>query len=180
MNVEKISVWKKKNYEGDAIYLKPIDIDDMQFIVDMRNQERSRYYLNQAEESTLESQTKWFVDYEPKIDDIYWIYCDKKTNIRLGTIRLYNIKADECEIGSSTADLSIKDSFFSFMEAHSLALKFAGEELLTKKMHAYTKTDNKFVDVVLRRLGFEFKKITDIRGADYNYYELFLEQADNT
>ncbi|MCM1193012.1 MAG: GNAT family N-acetyltransferase [Butyrivibrio sp.] len=179
MDVEKISVWKKKNYEGDTIYLKPIDIDDIQFIVDMRNQERSRYYLNQAADSTVESQTKWFMNYEPRSDDIYWIYCDKKTNRRLGTIRLYNMKANECEIGSSTADLSIKDSFFSFMEAHSLALKFANEELLMKKMHVDTRTDNKFVDVVLRRLGFEFKKIIDIRGVDYNYYELFFNQIDN-
>jgi len=179
MNHENIiKTWKKKKYNGDTIYLKPMEADDIQFMVAMRNQERSRYYLNQAEDSTVEAQTNWFKSYVSKNDDIYWVYCDKETDQKLGTIRLYNIEDEECEIGSSTADLSVKDSYFSFMEAHSVAMRFALEELKMPMLHADVRVDNKFVDAVLRRIGFEFKKVIDIRGVDYNYYKFYSNEKE--
>lgn len=171
---DKIIEWKRKKYLGVNIYLKPVTVEDLQFIVDMRNQEKSKCFLNQIDDSTLESQKIWYGAYESKIDDIYWIYCDTKTDKKLGTIRLYNIEENECEIGSSTADLTVDNAFFSFMEAHSLAMQFAREILQIPKMHVDTRTDNKFVDMVLRKLGFEFKKVIDIRGVDYNYYEMYM------
>lgn len=169
-----IMEWKNKNYQGDSIYLKPISTEDLQFIVDMRNQDKSKHFLNQTEDSTLESQKKWFAAYEAKNDEIYWIYCDKETGRRLGTIRLYNFEENECEMGSSTADSSVGNTFFAFMEAHSLALQFAKEILQMSKMHLAIRTDNKFVDTVLRRLGFEFKEVIDIRGVEFNYLEMEL------
>ena len=168
---EAVIRWKAQKYFGDTIYLRPVDENDAQFIVDMRNQERSRYYLNQEDQSTVEGQLKWYNSYVSRTDDIYWIYCNRETNQKLGTIRLYNMEGKTCEIGSSTADLSVKDSFFSFIEAHSLAMKFALEELRMEKVHAITRVDNKFVDVVLKRLGFVNQKEMIVRGAHYFYYE---------
>ncbi len=169
---DKILEWKKKNYIGNNIYFKPVSAADLQFVVDMRNQEKSKYFLNQIDDSTLESQERWYCSYELKNDDIYWVYCDKETDKRLGTIRLYNVEKSECEIGSSTADQNADNAYLFFMEAHSLVIQFAKEILNIQKIHADTRTDNKFVDMVLRKLGFEFKKVVDIRGADYNYYEM--------
>lgn len=61
-----------------------------EYVVKLRNTERSRYYLNQDYMLTYEMQNKWYEPYLTKDTDIYWCIFNKNGEF-VGTTRTYDI-----------------------------------------------------------------------------------------
>ena len=106
-NTHQISFLQLKTIVGRIVSklgnLIPLNEKFLPDIVRLRNQDRSKYYLNQNLVLTLDMQKKWYNDYLKRLNDIYWCIQNKE-GIIIGTIRLYDITKSDCNQGSFILD----------------------------------------------------------------------------
>lgn len=168
---EIIMDYRKKDLMGKIIDLSPVIKDDLSNIVRMRNDPKMMYFLNQPQKLTLESQMAWYDNYEKRTNDLYWSIKDKN-GLLVGTNRLYEITKTKCVQGSLIIDSQYSRTAPFAIEAILLSLDFAFNTLGVQTIINEDRHDNKNMNSLSRRFGFQFLKKTDIRGITYNYYEL--------
>ena len=156
---------------GKIVDLSPVAEKDLADIIRMRNDPKMMYYLNQPMEITLDSQKAWYEKYKERTDDLYWTIKDKD-GLVVGTNRLYDITADKCDQGSLMVDTRYSRTAPYAAEAIMLSLDFAFDVLGVETIVNEDRYDNKNMNSLSRRFGFQFLRETDIRGVTYNYYEL--------
>ena len=178
---ERISLICKSKEKGNDLYgryldLKPYILEYSSDIVRLRNQEKSRYYLNQNELSTVDSQNAWYKRYIKIDDDIGWCIFDKKGSI-IGTIRLYDIahSGRSCEEGSFIIDENYAMTAPFALESKILVFDFAFEVLKIGKIINMTRVDNKNMNSIAKRMGFLIIKEVEKNGVVHNYCELEKE-----
>ena len=106
---------------------------------------------------------------------MYWTI-KYKNGLVIGTNRLYDITENKCVQGSLMIDTLYSRTAHFAVEGILLSLDFAFEVLGVKTIVNEDRHDNKNMNSLSRRFGFQFLRETDIRGVAYNYYEL---QPDN-
>ena len=168
---EIIAEYRHKDLTGKIVDMSPVTEKDLVDIIRMRNDPKMMYYLNQPMEITLDSQKAWFEKYRERMDDLYWTIKDKD-GLVVGTNRLYDITADNCVQGSLMVDTRYSRTAPYAAEAIMLSIDFAFEVLGVKTIVNEDRHDNKNMNSLSRRFGFQFLRETDIRGVTYNYYEL--------
>lgn len=158
---------------GSYIDLYPCKLKHGETFVRLRNQEKSRYNLNQKEVLTIEKQNAWYCDYEVRNNDLCWCIYNKAGNM-IGTIRLYNIELDgsRCNLGSFIIDKAYAMSGPYALEALLLALDYCFDFLQIHKVLNDDRIDNKNMNSISRRIGFQFIKEFERNDARYNLYEL--------
>ena len=156
---------------GSFIDLVPLKECHFSDVVRIRNQEKSKYFLNQNYDLTIEMQTEWYKDYLKRENDIYWVVVDKKGTV-IGTERLYDITSDSCEEGSTIIDETYAMKGPYSVETILLAMDFAFNELKVKSIINTDRVDNKNMNSISQKVGFTLLKQIEIRGVPYNYYEL--------
>ena len=171
---EIIKEYRSKILYGKIVDLAPVQEDDLSDIVRMRNDPKMMYYLNQSQTITLDSQKNWYHNYERRTDDLYWVIKDKSGRI-VGTNRLYDITDDKCVQGSLMIDTQYSRTAPFAIEGILLSLDFAFDILGVNTIVNEDRNDNKNMNSLSRRFGFQFLHKTDIRGVTYNYYELHRE-----
>ena len=133
-------------YENNIIYgihcvLRPLGEEDAEFIVSLRNQSRLSRYICKSVES-IEDQRQWIIEYFKRRmtgTEYYFIACDLQKN-PWGTVRIYNIKDDECTAGSwimkpgSPIEVSL--------ESYLLPMAFAFETLSKRVLHIDVRREN--------------------------------------
>lgn len=170
---------KKKIIKGTFIDLVPITQEHLNDIVNLRNQEKNRYFLNQQSIIDYNSQLNWYNNYLKRETDIYWaIY--NKNNQFIGTIRIYDIdfNKDICEQGSFMIDSKFSEDAPYAVEAELLSLDFAFYELKIKNVINEDREDNKIMNNLSKKLGFKFIKNTLINQIKYNYYILKVDDYE--
>lgn len=168
---EIVAEYRQKDLIGKIVDLSPVAEKDLVDIIRMRNDPKMMYYLNQPMEITLDSQKAWYEKYKERTDDLYWTIKDKD-GLVVGTNRLYDITADKCDQGSLMVDTRYSRTAPYAAEAIMLSLDFAFETLGVQTVVNEDRHDNKNMNSLSRRFGFQFLRETDIRGVTYNYYEL--------
>lgn len=166
-----VAEYRHKDLVGKIVDLSPVTEEDLPSIVRMRNAPKMMYYLNQPQEITLDSQKSWFQKYLQRTDDLYWTIKDK-SGLVVGTNRLYDITSDKCDQGSLMVDTAYSRTAPFAVEAIMLSLDFAFDVLGVKTIINEDRHDNKNMNSLSKRFGFQFLRETDIRGVVYNYYEL--------
>ena len=158
---------------GEYIDLYPCTLEDGGAIVVLRNQEKSRYNLNQKEPSTIEGQKKWYEGYLQRNDEICWCICSKVETI-IGVIRLYNINLDgaSCNQGSFIIDEAYAMHGPYALEAEIITLDFVFDSLQIDKVFNDNRVENRNMNSVSRRIGFQFIEEFERKGARYNLFEL--------
>mgnify|MGYP001032018667 CR=1 FL=1 len=157
--------------KGEFCALIPIMEKDFEDIIRLRNREKNRYFLNQKINLTLEQQIVWYQDYLGRENDIYWgIWKDCDTFI--GTIRIYNIQESECEEGSCIVDEEYAKEAPYAVEAKYLLTKYAFDTLGIDKIVNFNKADNKVMNSLSKRQGFQLIKEVIFEGEKFNYYVL--------
>lgn len=170
---------KKKIIKGTFIDLVPLTQEHLNDIVNLRNQEKNRYFLNQQSIIDYNSQLKWYNDYLKRETDIYWaIY--NKNNQFIGTIRIYDIdfNKDICEQGSFMIDSKFSVEAPYAVEAELLSLDFAFYELEIKDVINKIREDNKIMNNLGKKIGFKFIKNILINQVKYNYYILKVDDYE--
>ena len=171
---EIVAEYRQKDLTGKIVDMSPVTEKDLVDIIRMRNDPKMMYYLNQPMEITLDSQKAWFEKYRERTDDLYWTIKDKNGMV-VGTNRLYDITADKCVQGSLMVDTRYSRTAPYAAEAIMLSLDFAFETLSVQTIVNEDRHDNKNMNSLSRRFGFQLLRETDIRGIAYNYYELQRE-----
>lgn len=166
-----INEYRNKVLYGKCIDLVPLNDEMLENVVELRNQRKSVYFLNQGSLLTLEQQKQWFENYKKRYDDIYWAVFDK-TNTFVGTMRLYDITKSECVQGSFIIDEKYAKGTPYSLEAEVLSLRFAFDVLKVEKVINEDRADNANMNSLTQKLGFTFIKDTKVRDVDYKYYEL--------
>lgn len=164
--------YRKKTIEGKRVDLVPVTRDKMNYVLYLRSQDKSKYYLNQAEGMTLADQEKWFDSYQERLDDLYWFFCDKEGTIE-GTVRLGNICQDSAGLDSGTGDNSLKNIFMDFVAAQDMAIAFAFQVLKIDKLTATVRSDNQAILGMNRHQGFQITGEEQVRGVTYLKEELW-------
>ena len=157
--------------QGKIVDLSPVTENDLTDIIRMRNDPKMMYYLNQPMQITLDSQKAWYEKYKERADDLYWTIKNKDGQV-IGTNRLYNVTTDRCEQGSLMIDTRYSRTAPFAVEGILLSLDFAFDVLNVKTIVNEDRHDNKNMNSLTKRFGFQFLRKIDIRGVSFNYYEL--------
>lgn len=169
-----VSEYRGKTIYGDFIDLVPFNESHFSDVVRIRNQPKSKYFLNQDFDLTVEMQSEWYKDYLKRDNDIYWVIFDK-SGTPIGTERLYDITSNSCEEGSTIIDEAYAMKGPYSVEAILLAMDFGFKLLNVKSIINTDRVDNKNMNSISQKVGFQLLKQIEIRGATYNYYELTEE-----
>lgn len=166
-----VKEYRQKVITGLCLNLVPLNEKILPDIVRLRNQDRSRYYLNQNLILTLDMQKKWYDDYLKRLNDIYWCIQNKE-GIIIGTIRLYDITKNDCNQGSFILDENYSMGLPYALETELITLDFAFNILKIKEVINEDRIDNKMMNSISKKMGFKFEKKINIRDIEYNRYIL--------
>ena len=170
-----VEKYKKETIIGKCVDFAPVSERYLPDVVRLRNQDRSKYFLNQPQSITLEDQKAWFAGYRDRKDDIYWAVLDKEGTV-VGTIRLYNIDEGECEHGSCIVDEQFAGMPYA-LEIMIFSIEFAFNQLGVRKINGNVRKDNDSMNSIIRRMGFKVISPMDIRGVEYVHNELVPEDS---
>lgn len=167
---------------GRVCSLIPIMKKDLPLVVELRNREKNKYFLNQKHDITIAMQEDWYREYQRRENDIYWGIW-KNENIFIGTIRLYNIESDICEEGSCIVDERYAKEAPYALEAKYLLAMYAFRTLGIRQMINEIKVDNKVMRSLAKQQGYRLSKQVEIDGTPYLYMildaDLFAEEKIN-
>lgn len=77
--------------EGYGCRLRPVDVEDAEFIVNLRNQPFALGTIH-ATSTSIERQIRWIQDWQRRENDYYWIIETADTSCKsIGTIGFYDI-----------------------------------------------------------------------------------------
>lgn len=171
-----VKEYRRKRIEGKLVDLVPFTLVDADNVVEIRNREKNRYFLNQTYVITVESQAKWYQKYLERFDDIYWSVYDKQNRF-VGTVRVYDIdeENDICNQGSLMLDEDFAAGGPFAVEVELLTLDFVFDVLKIGKVINEDRADNKVMNNLTKKVGFTFIKDTKIGNVNYKYYLLYPE-----
>ena len=83
---------------GKHVDLREVELSDAEFILSLRTDELKSKFLHKTE-NDLQKQIEYLKNYKTLDNEYYFIIENKKGN-PLGTVRLYNLKENQCTGGS--------------------------------------------------------------------------------
>lgn len=168
-----VADYRNRRINGRFIDLVPFGEEWMEDFVRVRNAERNLYFFNQTYLLTIDSQREWYRNYLKRPDDIFWCILDKSGRF-IGSVRLYDMDADASVLshGSFMIDADVADEAPYALEAEILSLDFAFDTLHIRQVVNENRHDNKVMNSLSKKVGFEFIKDTSIGGVQYRYYLL--------
>jgi len=84
--------------EGWNCRLRPVELDDAEFIVNLRNSAFAKGFINKTDLS-VEKQREWISRYYERSGDYYWIVENVESGRAVGTDSVYDIIDGECMPG---------------------------------------------------------------------------------
>ena len=149
-----------KPLEGKYVNLREVEIDDAEFILSLRCDEKKARFLHKTE-NNLEKQIEYLKRYKT-LDNEWYFIIENKRHEPKGTIRLYDIHDDQFTGGSwlMVSDALPEES----IEGDVLAGQYAFETLGFKQSVFDVRKENK---KVVRYHLFSGSKIIDETDIDY-------------
>ena len=148
-----VAALRHTRIEGLCVDLVPYTAEHAGEVARLRNFPDVRHFLNQAFESTVESQNAWHAGYLQRSGDLFWMIEDKAGRV-LGCNRLYDIGQDCVEKGSLIVDPNLARGGPFALEADLLALSCAFGRLSLSSVITRTMPDNLKMQSMNARLGF--------------------------
>ena len=119
--------------KGFGCVLRPVTLDDSEFIVNLRNQDFAQGMIH-ATSCDIVLQDNWTRQYFEREDDYYWIICaDDERLTKLGTIGLYDFSENKGEAMPGRW-VVLPQAKFNILTPIYLIYQFAFESLGVKKM----------------------------------------------
>lgn len=126
--------------DGYAYRLRPIEMKDASFIIDVRLEDDGRNQFIHKISDDVSIQEKWLSSYFERENDYYFVLENKITSTPEGVISIYNINNDK-----KTAEWGrwvIKKGSLGAVESVNLINKIAFEDLDLEKIYSKTVADN--------------------------------------
>lgn len=166
----------EKEIIGKYSKLRSVEIDDAEFILSLRLDDKLNRYINKVD-NDINRQKEWIKLQQKRKGDYYFIISDLN-NHPLGTISLYNIKDENAEFGRWVS----KGNMIVNIESAILIYEFAFENLKLDLVYTNTMAENKQVVNFHKRFGakvdneFYFDKETGFTfSRGYINSQLFVE-----
>lgn len=157
----------EKALEGRFVNLRPVEEEDAEFILRLRNNPEISKFLPPLD-VTVDQQKNWIAKQRCDNDSYYFIIEDKN-NHPIGTISVYNICSDHAESGRFC---SIGDSIQN-SEASLLHCEFIFNRLSLDYLDIWVYKDNKPVLAFNKAFGCEWDgESTDEKGEVFLYGKL--------
>jgi RimJ/RimL family protein N-acetyltransferase len=80
--------------DGFAYQLRPVVLDDAEFIVEMRTRDTERTRFLNPISADIEEQRRWIKAYLKRTDDYYWVIERTYSGEQEGLVGIYNISGD--------------------------------------------------------------------------------------
>lgn len=170
-----VSEYRNKKIEGKVIDLVPLGVQDLPDVVKLRNHPKMMHFFHQEYQLTLDMQKAWFEKYLERKNDLYWKICSKDGAF-LGAIRVYDITPEIADQGSTMLDPDRSMGGPEAAEALLLCLEFLFDKVGVERIINDNREDNKNMNSLSRRLGFEYLHDIEIRGVKFRHYELVKEK----
>lgn len=164
--------------EGYGCRMRPITLDDAEFMVYVRRQPHARGNIGDTSES-IEKQKAWILNYFKKDDAYDWILTESETGRPVGVVALYNIRDGVAEPGRWVV---LPDASFSIATTDLLLYRFAFEQLKLERLVFNVVSFNKKVLKFHRLFGaVETHVETNARSingspVDFVWFEVTREQ----
>lgn len=144
---------KARVLEGKYINMRPVEIDDAEFIVSIRNDEKKNGYVH-AVSTDVSLQEDWIRRQQERADDYYFII-ENKEGKKLGLASIYDVdsKKKQAEFGRW---VSWGDPIRN-VESVILSFDFAFNELDVDEVYMQTMVANKSVTSFWKNFGVEVK-----------------------
>lgn len=159
--------------EGFGYRLRPVRVNDAQFIIDVRLEDAERNKFLHQISSDVSEQEKWINDYFERPGDYYFVIENRITGCPEGLIAFYNEKDGKAEWGRWI----VKKDSLSATESVDLLYRAAFEMVGLKELYCRTIKDN--VDVVSfhNSIGEKtrciLEKACNLNGVDYDLVEQY-------
>ena len=137
-----------------SIRAREIGKDDAEYIYNLRIDDKYNKYLSQVPNG-VEAQRNYIKNYlqenKVKRSSFYFIFENMNTNLRCGTVRVYNFKDDKFEWGSWILDSN--KSHYAALETAILVYEFSFNSLGFKKSEFEVNKNNTAVINYHKRCG---------------------------
>lgn len=169
MTENKIKEYKSQGVSGKNINLRIANIDDAEFILDLRLNPNLNTFIGTTDPS-VENQKNWIERSYQSESDFHFIIEDKRGN-RCGTIAVYNVdyKMGEAEWGRWV--IKPGSPVFCSLESNILALYFGLRILSLKRLTGGANHHNK--EVV-----YFHKLYVTVSAIDENHIWFFVEESN--
>ncbi len=161
---------------GFLYRIRPVDISDAQFIIDVRleDKERNRYIHEISDD--VELQKKWIENYLKREGDYYFVVENMLTGEKEGLIGIYNISNNKAEWGRWV----IKKDSFAALESVSLVYKTGFEKLGLDELYTRTIENNEQVVNFHKNINAKFRaqliNEVELNGNKYNVIEQYVDK----
>lgn len=145
--------------EGFAYKLRPVEIEDAEFIVEIRSPERSRF-MHQIDRR-VEAQRKWLEKYFERPNEYYFVVERKKDGRREGLTCLLNVDAENQSAESGR--MVLRPGSLAAPETALCVLRLAFDTFAVHEVWGIALQENKRVLAFNKRLGFERREIVPIQ-----------------
>jgi RimJ/RimL family protein N-acetyltransferase len=161
------------NFKAKTISFRLINVDDAEFILSLRNNNKLNKHLSQTS-SSLEQQKEWIKNYkerEKKGTEYYFIIYRNDNNEAVGTVRLYDFIRERKSFCWGSWILNENKTKYSAMESAFLVYQIAFEDLGFERAHFDVRRENVKVIAFHQKMGAEVVSENDL--------DLFFEIEKN-
>lgn len=162
--------------DGYCYRLRPVMLDDAQFIIDVRTESLERTKYIHATSSDISLQVQWLNNYFETHNDYYFTIENKFTGAPEGVISIYNIKDNKGESGRWV----IKQDSLAAVESWYLLYRIAFETLGLEEVFCYVIADNKpivaFHKSVKQKIRGIITKFYTLDGIEYDSIEFYINK----
>ena len=161
---------------GYGYLLRPVKMEDAQFIIDVRLEDQERNQFIHKISSELKVQEQWIENYLSREKDYYFVIENVLTKEREGLIAIYDVADERAEWGRWV----VKKGSMAAVESVNLLYKIAFEKLGLRELYSCTIEDNKAVVAFHDSIGQKTRRIIEkaviLEGKEYNVVEQFVDK----
>lgn len=161
---------------GYGYLLRPVRLEDAQFIIDVRLEDQSRNQFIHKISPDIKQQEEWITKYLKREGDYYFVIENILTKKQEGLISIYNVSDGRAEWGRWV----IQKGSMAAVESVNLIYKIAFEKLNLYELYSCTVEDNKAVVSFHKSIGQKLRAIHHnaviLENREYNVVEQFVDK----
>lgn len=162
--------------EGYGYRLRPITINDAQFVIDVRNENAEHTKYIHAVSSDISLQLQWLENYFRAPDDYYFVIEKKASGYPEGLISIYNIVGNKGESGRWI----IKQDSLAAVESWYLLYRIAFEVLCLEEVFCNVVVENKPVVAFHKSVKQKMRGIKPqfylLNNTEYDAIEFYIDK----
>lgn len=161
---------------GHRYSLRPVEIEDAEFIVDIRTDPRLSRYINSTS-PRVSDQVLWLKRYFDRPGDWYFVIIDNRNGQREGVAGIYDF--NETQGVAEWGRWVLRPGSLAAVESAALIYRTAFDRLKLVEMYCRTVADNKAVVSFHNSSGARLRRVladhVEINGERYDSVEHFVD-----